>query len=190
MAVPALCRYCGLLFNSNAVGGPDDGLANIEITGSTTTCPRCGSMASIDGNFLLGRDYTVVLSAPWLMEFENRLRLQGISRGQAKRIQKKISKAKDPRLLSDSVRPISQEVAQAVEVVLKQNTSDEDKWQWLYRIAAVVGIVAGLNTLSEDYNIDAAIEWIKSQNAQSQSSAAPQEEAVSKPPKDSFRGPM
>lgn len=190
MGIPVFCPNCGFLFDSRILGGPENGFVDVYISESTTNCPRCGKMVPIDGRYQVSRDYTVVLSAPWLMDLENRLRLRGISRGQAKRIQKKITKAKDPKLLSESVRPISQEVAQAVEEVLKQNSSDEDKWQWLYRIAAVVGIVAGLNTLSEDYNIDAAVQWIKSQNAQSQSSAIPQEKAVNKAPKDGLRGPI
>lgn len=192
MAIPVRCVHCGTLFNSNVFGGPDSGFARVSVSGSITDCPRCGKMTPIDGEYAIGKDQTIVLSAPWLFAFEQRLAMSGLTKGQAKQIQRKILKSKDPKLLPETVRRISPQVAEAVEDVIKQPTTEPDKWQWLYRIAAVVGIVAGVNTFSADYNIDAAIEWLQShrdQSADQPSAKIPQNEPMKQPKEDDPTGP-
>lgn len=193
MALPIVCQHCGVLFQSNIIGGPERGFASVSVSQSVTDCPACGKITSMDGNYAVAKDFTVVFSAPWLADLENRLRRHGISKSQAKRIQRKITKSKDVHLLPDAVRQISPQVADAVEQVINQPASETDKWQWIYRIAAMVGIIAGVNTFSKDYNIDAAIKWVKSHLAESSdkpSHAVSQNESVKQTDENGPRGPM
>lgn len=162
MAIPVVCQHCGAFFLSAAVGGN----VNVVMTDTLTNCPACGAMTSMDGHFAVRENQTVVLSAPWLNDFERAVRRARLTKDQARKIQRKVIKTKDMEALAKSVRRINTEVAEAVDQVIFHPIPEKDKWQWLYRIAAVVGIVAGVNTFSSDYNIDTAIKWVKSQRPQ------------------------
>lgn len=56
--LPAVCAKCGLIFNSNLVGGGSG-----TIVGCSARCPSCGSMAPIpDGRYEIGKERTILRS--------------------------------------------------------------------------------------------------------------------------------
>lgn len=73
-SLPAQCTHCGLTWTPRAFNF-GEGVTLISV-GSTTNCPRCGSVARIlDGQYSVRDGLIEVLSAPdWSMQALRRLR--------------------------------------------------------------------------------------------------------------------
>ena len=160
------------------------------ISNSTEQCPSCGRQTRSDGAFKISNGRTEVISAIWLAEFERRLRNEHITKKDGKRILRKIRSARDLRTLPASLQSINPVVAEATKEVIEKSPSSK-VMRWLHGIGLIVGIVAGLNSLSDEYNIDAAVEWLKlnlNHEIQQKGDPAADEKTFSKPPGKDMKG--
>lgn len=152
------CDACGLRWESNAIVGGPGGSAYVG-GNNRIACPRCGASA-----------HTVAAHSAWFSTFEEALQSIQLTKGQAKRIQRKIAEAKDPEQLPVSLEAINAEVGKAVKEALQTAPSREERSHRLTAIAAAVSAFAVLftavNNAGENTLVGKAIAaWTQSDDA-------------------------
>lgn len=147
------CIVCGLDFRDDSIVSAGPGVT-VVVRDFGTTCPKCGGLAkSYDGTY------------QWFETAEAAIKSAGITKSDARRILKKISEARELSTLPISLAAINSTVADAVEDAIEK-APNPDAWTWVVRISALVALVAGVNSFSDDYDIDTAIAWLKSEYAE------------------------
>ncbi|WP_299827190.1 hypothetical protein [uncultured Roseobacter sp.] len=162
-----VCTNCGfwqggkLEFGNNVV---------VSLGGNIHICVKCRKPFNPAPVMFETKDDKIeYLSASWLKQVKKDIEDEGLNANEAEKIRAEISAAKkagDTGDLTTKIRDINSVVGEAVEQAIKKSKGKADAWDWLVRIGIVVGIVAGLNSMSAEYNVDALIDWAQSQGVE------------------------